>query len=111
MYISKGNAMFNKMMSNSRKGHIIRILEKFDNEHYEFGRNIPLDMLIRKYYLHNRTVSQTDRDFINDQVYNLMRNKGLLDFLTKSKLNWQSRFETFYDRNFERQLDNVNIPS
>ena len=110
MLLSKANKIFNKLMSNNRRSHILGILETMDQEHLEFGRNIPLDLHMRKYYLKNREISSVDREFINDQVYNLMRYKGLLDFLTRHPLNWRSRFETFYEPEFERQLENKNLP-
>lgn len=110
MLLSKTNKIFNKLMSTYRRGHIINILETFDQEHLEYGRNVPLDLHLRKYYLSNRSIITTDRDFINDQVYNLIRYKGLLDFLTKSPLNWSSRFERIYEPDFEKQLDNANLP-
>ena len=108
--LTRANRIFNKLMSGYRRGHIINLLESFDNEHLEFGRNVPLDMHLRKYYLNNRQVSNIDREFINDQVYNLIRYKGLLDFLTKSTLNWSNRFESLYHPDFEKQINNPNLP-
>lgn len=110
MLLSKSNKLFNKLMSHSRKNHIINLLESFDTEHLQFGRNIPLDMFIRKYYLQHKEVNNIDRDFINDNVYNLIRYKGLLDVLAKGKTNWYNRFEAFYNEDFESQRDNLNLP-
>ena len=53
MLLSRGNKMFNKVMTNKRKNHIINILEGFDHDHLEYGSNIPLDLHLRKYYLNN----------------------------------------------------------
>jgi hypothetical protein len=110
MLLSRANKIFNKIMTNNRKGHILKILETYDQEHYEYGRNIPIDYQVRKYYLQNKQVASIDREFINDQVYSMIKYKGLLDFLTPSPLNWRSRFETMYDSDFEKQLDNKNLP-
>ncbi len=108
--LSKSHKLFNKIMSNKRKNHIIEILEGLDHDHLEYGSNIPLDLHLRKYYLNNKEVASVDREFINDQVYNLMRYRGLLDFLAKTPLNWHSRWETFYDPGFEKQIYNENLP-
>lgn len=110
MLLSRSTKMFNKIMTNKRKNHIINILEGFDHDHLEYGSNIPLDLHLRKYYLNNKEVSNVDREFINNQVYNFMRYKGILDFLSKPPLNWFSRFETFYEPNFYKQLENPNLP-
>ena len=61
-------------MSNNRRSHIIKLLETFDHEHLEYGRNIPLDVHTRKYFIFNKDVSNIDREFICDQVYNLISN-------------------------------------
>jgi hypothetical protein len=107
----KGTRLFNKIMSTDRKGHILRILDSFDREHIEIGNNIPLDLHLRKYFLKFKFVKSSDREFISDQVYNLIRYKGLIDFLTKPPLNWFSRFDNFYNSNFELQKKNVNVPA
>ncbi len=109
--LKKGNRIFNKIMSTDRKGHILRILDSFDREHVEIGKNIPLDLHLRKYFLKFKFVKSEDREFIYDQVFNLIRFKGLIDFLTKPPLNWFSRFDIFFDSNFEIQKKNVNIPA
>lgn len=107
----KGTIFFNKIMSADRKGHLLRILDSFDREHIEIGNNIPLDMHLRKYFLKFKFVTSSDREFISDQVYNLIRYKGLIDFIAKPPLNWFSRFDTYYDSSFEIQKNNVNIPA
>jgi len=106
-----GTRLFNKIMSNDRKGHILRILDSFDREHIDIGNNIPLDLHLRKYFLKFKFVKSSDREFISDQVYKLIRYKGLIDFLTKPPLNWFSRFDTFYNSRFELQKKNVNLPA
>lgn len=72
--INKTTKQFKSIMSNHRRSHIIKLLETFDHEHLELGRNVPLDMHTRKYFLFNKDVSNIDREFICDQVYNLISN-------------------------------------
>jgi 16S rRNA (cytosine967-C5)-methyltransferase len=108
--LSKADRIFHKIMTNYRKGHILNILDSFDSEHLDVNRNTPLDFHMRRYYLKNKTVTNIDREFINDQVYNLIRYRGLLDFLGRSPLTWETRFDAFYNTNFEKQLQNVNLP-
>lgn len=110
MLLSKNDKLFFKIMSNYRKNHIIKICENFDIEHLKVNNNIPLDLHLRKYFLSYKSISNIDREFISDQVYNLMRFKGLIDFLTPHNLNWLNRFETFYSETFEKQFNNINLP-
>lgn len=110
MLLSRTNKLFNKLMSNHRKGHIIRILDSFDKENANIGINVPIDLHVRKYFLKNREVVSIDREFINNQVCSLIRYRGLLDFLTRPPLNWMNKFDIFYSENFEKQLKNVNLP-
>ena len=109
--LKKGNKLFNKIMSADRKGHIIRIMESFDREHIDYGTNVPLDLHLRKYFMKFKFMKTQDREFISNQAYNIIRYKGLVDFLTKKPLNWLGRFDTFYSQDFERQKFNVNIPA
>jgi hypothetical protein len=111
MLLSKSNKIFNKIMTNYRKGHIIKILDTFDKANMDIGTNVPLDLYIRKYFLGCKTVSSSDREFIYDQVYNLIRYRGLLDFISRPPVDWEKRFEEFYSENFNKQLENVNLPS
>lgn len=108
--LNKSNKIFNKIFTGYRKSHIINILETFESDHMEPGRNIPLDMHIRKYYLKNKSITNIDREFINEQVYSLIKYKGLLDFLTRGKIDWNKRIDVFYEPDFESQKKNVNLP-
>ncbi len=76
--INKNTKQFKSIMSNHRRSHIIKLLETFDHEHLELGRNVPLDMHTRKYFLFNKDVSNIDREFICDQVYNLISSNLLI---------------------------------
>ena len=70
--LNKSNMNFTKLMTNHRKTHIIDILNTYDTEHYQFGRNIPLDFYIKKYFLKHKYIKVQDREFIYEEVYNLM---------------------------------------
>ena len=108
--LKKGNNLINKIMSAERKGHIIGIMESFDKENSEYGKNVPFDMHLRQYFLKFKFTKSEDKEFIANQAYSIIRYKGLIDFLTKPPLTWLGRFDTFYSQDFERQKDNVNIP-
>ena len=99
-----------KVLTNYRRSHIIKILETFDKEHLGYGKNVPIDLHVRKYFLSNKTVSNIDREFINSQICNLIRYKTLLDFVVREPVTWNSRLDYFFSKNFEQQMDNVNLP-
>jgi hypothetical protein len=97
-------------LSKYRQGHILKILESFDKEHAVFGNNVPIDLHLRKYFLKDKSVTNIDREYIHNQVCGIMRYRTLLDFCSKSPLNWINRMEFYYSDKFEKQLDNVNLP-
>jgi hypothetical protein len=98
------------VLTKYRQNHMIRILETLDKEHSEFGNNIPIDLHLRKYFLKNKSVTNIDREFIFNEVCNVIRYRTLLDFCTKGPLTWLNRIEYFYSPQFEKQTDNVNLP-
>ena len=98
------------ILTKYRQGHMLKILESFDREHAEFGNNIPIDLHLRKYFLKNKSVTNIDREFINNEINNLIRYRTLLDFCTKAPLSWLGRMDYFYSESFPKQLENVNLP-
>ena len=101
------------LMNATRKNNIISILSEYDEEHMEFGKNLSLDLFLKKYFIKHKSISLVDRSFIYDQVFNLMRNKLFLDVICskKSKSSWVNRFESYYDKTFFlSQKENVKIP-
>jgi hypothetical protein len=98
------------ILSRYRQGHMLKILETFDREHSEFGNNVPIDLHLRKYFLKNKSVTNIDREFVNNEICNMIRYRTLLDFCTKPPVTWHTRMDYFYSDNFEKQLTNVNLP-
>jgi hypothetical protein len=93
-----------------RKNHIVKILETFDKEHIGYGKNVPIDIHLRKYFLSYKTVSNIDREYIYNQINNLIRYRTLLDFVLKEPLTWEKRLDFYFSDKFDKQLDNVNLP-
>lgn len=101
------------MLNATRKNHILSILDNYDKEHLEYGKNISLDFFMKKYFIKHKSINLGDRDFIYEQVYFLMRNKLLLDVISAKKhhITWLNRFECYYNKDFFlKQKENVNLP-
>ena len=109
----RGNTkpLFNSLtLNNYHHSHIWKILDSYDAEHTKIGRNLPLDLHVRHYYVHNKTITVPDRELISDYVYSLTKHKLLLDFIAKSPVTWQSRLSAFLSDDFEAQQKNPNFP-
>lgn len=102
-----------EQMNPLRKNHIIKALTEYDEQHLDYNNNISLDLYLKKYFINNKSISLVDRSFIYDQIYNLTRNRLLLDIIAsnKSKLSWVNRFDAYYNKDFFlKQKKNVNLP-
>jgi hypothetical protein len=86
----------------TRKGHVLNILNKFDEEHINNpGRNIPLDLYLRYYFLNiKKEVDSLDREAIVDYVYYLMIYKGYLNAICKKPMTWESRLNSLKSEEF-----------
>lgn len=102
-----------KSLSSLRKQHIIRILDEYDESHMKFGSNFSLDLFLKKYFISHKSICLEDRSFIYDQVYNLIRNRILLEVIAskRNKSSWINRFDAYYNYSyFYEQKKNMNIP-
>ena len=70
--MSGASAMLKKKLSNTRLTHITKILEDYDYQNIDYGKNTAIDMHIRKYFLKNKATNVNDREYITEEVFNLM---------------------------------------
>ena len=111
--LNKKKVDISSLINATRKNHIISILTNYDKEHLDYGKNISLDLFLKKYFISHKSISLVDRSFIYEQVYYLMRNKLFLDVICskKSKTSWVNRFESYYNKSyFLSQKENVKLP-
>ncbi len=68
-----------------REYHLLRSLTQFE------GTPFPLDFFLNSYFRTHKQLGSKDKQWIADTFYELIRWKGLLDFLSK-KSTWEERF-------------------
>eukprot|EP00386_Alphamonas_edax_P006572 GDKI01021246.1.p1 GENE.GDKI01021246.1~~GDKI01021246.1.p1 ORF type:complete len:382 (-),score=68.63 GDKI01021246.1:28-1173(-) len=56
----------------------------------------PLDLFLKRYFQAHKAIASQDRAFIVENVYDLVRWKGLLDYVTPPPANWSNRLRTFF---------------
>ncbi|CAI2371994.1 unnamed protein product [Moneuplotes crassus] len=98
-------------LDNDRQKHVISILEAFEKDNQvNPGKNTPLDLFLRYYFLDNKMVSPSDRAAIVDYVYRLTSYKLYLSAISRRPINWKSRLEAFVSPKFEENFMNGQIP-
>ncbi|MFA6118358.1 MAG: RsmB/NOP family class I SAM-dependent RNA methyltransferase [Parachlamydiales bacterium] len=70
-----------------RKHHLLSILNEFSL------KNIPLDLFLKNYFKKNKSVGSKDRKDICENLYKIIRWKGLLDFLLEKPITNEKRIE------------------
>lgn len=75
------------MYKSFREGHILKLLKNFDSR---FHQNVPLDVCVNQYVREHKSLGSKDRNeitnsgrslrrFFSNIVYDMIRNKGLLE--------------------------------
>lgn len=83
-----------------RHYHIIQILEGFDTQ------NLPLDYFLSNYFRANKAIGSKDRGFIAETVYDLIRWRGLIDFVCPKPATWHQKLELYLSPNWPQQKEN-----
>ncbi|NGX28040.1 MAG: Ribosomal RNA small subunit methyltransferase B [Candidatus Anoxychlamydiales bacterium] len=88
-----------------RKHHLLVILKEFSKE------TLPLDIFLRKYFKTHRSIGSKDRKNICENLYKLIRWKGLIDFLCDEKpISFEKRIDKLTNFDFNRHLKDETIP-
>jgi hypothetical protein len=95
------------------------ILTKYDEQHInEPGRNIPIDIFLRYYFLQHKADFDSDaRNQMVELVYTLQRYKAYLNAISERKstkradvITWDSRMKAFERPDFADLFDHPSIP-
>lgn len=86
-----------------REHHLFHLLHSYDQQ------QLPLDLVIHRYFRASPALGSKDRGFIAETAYALMRWKGLLDYLDP-EASWQSRYAIYSKNELERYLAQEEIP-
>ena len=91
-------------------GHIIRILQGFEELLVKDKSSFPFDLHLKYYFKRNKSLGSKDRALITESSYKLIRFKDYLDVISERPLSWESRLNTLYTSKFENNKSNTNIP-
>ncbi len=92
------------MSSKFRKYHLTTILELF------IKQNLPLDLFLKNYFKENKSIGSHDRKFLTENIYKMIRWRGLVRYLCKDDLSIENQIEILETLNPEEYLSNKTIP-
>lgn len=84
--------------------HLFQILRRFENQH------LPLDLFLSHYFKSHKALGASDRRFIAETIYGMIRWKGLLDHLMGKQQGWEGRFALFKGLQTTEYLHIATIP-
>ncbi|PHJ16299.1 ribosomal rna small subunit methyltransferase b [Cystoisospora suis] len=58
--------------------------------------SLPLDLFVRHYFKCHKSIKSADKLFITNHLYQIVKWKALLDFLTPPPAAWSSRIRTYF---------------
>ena len=93
------------MKEKFRTGHILKILEAYEKE------NIPADIFLSNYFRKNKAIGSKDRKYIAENIYLLIRWKGLIDYFVNKPICRKKRLDILSSLNIEEEIKNKDIPS
>lgn len=83
-----------------RKFHLLKIIKQYEKT------PLPLDFFLNTYFRANKQIGSKDKKAIGDSLYNLVRWKGLIDYLSRSS-TWEDRveaLESFLPASYQNDL-------
>lgn len=87
-----------------REFHLLEILQAFERQ------TMPLDLFLSDYFREHKSIGSKDRQFIADNVYALIRWKGLLESKTNST-NWSKCLHFFQSEQFKEAQKDTSLPA
>lgn len=79
----------NIFMDTFRQRHLFSLLDSYSEQ------DLPLDLVISRYFKLHHSLGSKDRAFIAEAIYGMIRWKLLIDFFCKPNPSWMERWETF----------------
>ncbi len=84
--------------------HLLKVLTEFDTS------RLPLDVFLSKYFRAHKSVGSKDRKEICENIYKLIRWKGLIDHFCEKPITWEKRLLVSKELSFETALEDPSIP-
>lgn len=74
------------------------------------AQDLPLDLHIHQYFRAHKALGSTDRGFIAETLYGLIRWQGLIDHLTDGNRDWEERLKTLLQNDLMALSNDSDIP-
>lgn len=87
-----------------REYHLFTILSEYERQ------LLPLDRFLREYFHVHKAVGSKDRKILCENIYSIIRWKGLLDYLCCKPISWETRYQKFMQFSPDHFLENSEIP-
>ncbi len=87
-----------------RDHHLLEIMIGYDQQ------SLPMDLFISRYFRLHKAIGSKDRGYIADNLYALIRWKGLIDHIAKGRLEWERRLKIFNEMDFNALYADESIP-
>jgi len=87
-----------------RKFHLLTILNEFSI------KNLPIDTFLRNYFRKHKSIGSKDRKEITENLYKLIRWRGLIDFLSKKPICFEEQIEKLQNFDFNKFIKDKTIP-
>lgn len=87
-----------------REHHLFTILSEYENQ------LLPLDRFLKEYFRFHKAIGSKDRKVLCENIYSLVRWKGLLDYLCDQPISWETRYQKLVQIKPDHFFDDAQIP-
>lgn len=87
-----------------REYHLFNILSEYERQ------TLPLDRFLKEYFRFHKAIGSKDRKVLCENIYSIIRWKGLLDYLCDKPISWEARYQKLTQIKPECFFDNAQIP-
>lgn len=87
-----------------REHHLFTILSEYE------AQLLPLDRFLSEYFRAHKAVGSKDRKVLCENIYSIIRWKGLLDYLCCKPISWEARYQKFMQFSPDRFFEDSEIP-
>ncbi|HEV3269057.1 MAG TPA: RsmB/NOP family class I SAM-dependent RNA methyltransferase [Candidatus Rhabdochlamydia sp.] len=87
-----------------REHHLFTILSEYENQ------ALPLDRFLKEYFHFHKAIGSKDRKILCENIYSIVRWKGLLDYLCDKPISWETRYQKLSQIKPDHFFDNAQIP-
>lgn len=87
-----------------REYHLFNILSEYERQ------TLPLDRFLKEYFRFHKAIGSKDRKVLCENIYSIIRWKGLLDHLCNKPISWEARYQKLMQIKPDHFFDSEQIP-